>query len=72
MEEEMRDIRADFTSDGKRIIANITVDNEVYYMDENKSIYEKIGNIYVEVQNEKVIEKVRAVLITPKDDFFVD
>lgn len=72
MEEEMEDIRTQFTSDGKRIIANITVDNEVYYMDEDKRVYERIGNVYIEVQNEEIIERVKAVLTKPSDDFFID
>ena len=72
MEENIEDIRKNYTSEGKRIITTITIDNGTYYIDENKVIYEKIGNVYIEIQNERIIEKVKEVLTKPSDDFYVD
>ena len=62
----------EFTSEGKKIIAAITVENQVYYMDESKNIFEKVGKVYLEITNQKVIEKVRQMLMTPTEDMYLD
>lgn len=62
----------EFTSDGKKIIAAITVDELVYYMDENKNIFEKVGKVYLEITNTKIIEKVKQILTMPPNDIYLD
>ena len=57
-----------YTSNGKKIIACITVGNEKYYMDENRDIYEKLGNAYIEVTDTNIISKVKEVLNMPSKD----
>ena len=67
MEEENRE---QFTSNGKRIIASISLGDERYYIDENRDVYEKLGSVFIEVTNKEIIEKVKSVLTMPsKEDF---
>lgn len=62
----------EFTSEGRKIIAAITVGNQVYYMDEAKNIFEKVGKIYLEITDKKIIEKVKQMLIMPTEDIYLD
>ncbi len=68
MEEENRE---QYAGNGKRIIASISLGEERYYIDENRDVYEKLGNVFVEVTNEEIIQKVKAVLSMPSKDEFM-
>ncbi len=69
---QYEETRPEYTSDGKRIIASISVENEIYYMDENKNIFEKVGKVYLEITNPNIIEKVKRVLAMPTNDLYMD
>lgn len=62
----------EFTSAGKRIIASVTVENQVYYIDEDKNIFEKVGKVYLEITNSKIIDKVKEILAMPSEELYID
>ena len=58
------------TIDGKKVIAKISLDDMEYYLSEDKKVYEKVGRVYIEIRDEKIAQRVKNVLLSPKTDEF--
>lgn len=61
----------DITINGKKIIAQITVEGETYFIDEAREIYERANNMYYVVTDERIREAVKNVLYKKSDNFMM-
>ena len=61
----------DITINGKKIIAQITVEGETYFFFLAREIYERANNMYYVVTDERIREAVKNVLYKKSDNFMM-
>lgn len=69
MEED--NLREEILTSGKNIIANVTVDGVVYYIDANREVYENVGGALYPVNKEEIKEAVRKIFFKKSDNFML-
>lgn len=69
MEED--NLKAELLTSGKNIVANVTVDGVVYYIDTNREVYENVGGTLYPVSREEIKEKVKAIFFKKSDNFML-
>lgn len=69
MEENV--LREELLTSGKNIIANVTVDGVIYYIDAAREVYENVGGTLYPVTKEEIKEKVRNIFFKKSDNFML-
>lgn len=69
MEED--NLREEILTSGKNIIANVTVDGVVYYINANREVYENVGGTLYPVNKEEIKEAVRKIFFKKSDNFML-
>ena len=69
MEED--NLREEILTSGKNIIANVTVDGVVYYIDANREVYENVGGTLYPVHKDEIKEAVRKIFFKKSDNFML-
>ena len=62
------------TREKTRVVARVTLENNaIYYVDENKDVFERIVGEYYKIEDESIISRVKEVLLKKSDKYaFID